>query len=138
LKDLRDASLKQKEKALDCINDNKSADMSQTITSNAASLDYAVSSINNKNSDQSFQFKSTESRIDQFLDIIIDKGIARYEVETNMMDSISTKDIDNIVSQCTSNIMETYIDEAEMTDLDESIRSDKSILSYSFETELDN
>jgi hypothetical protein len=53
-----------------------------------------------------------------------------------MLDSISTKDIDNIVGQFTSDIMETYINEAEMTDLDESIRSDKSIISYSFEREL--
>jgi DNA-directed RNA polymerase specialized sigma54-like protein len=81
----------------------------------------AVSDINKKNSDRSFQFESTESRIYQFVDVIIDKDIARYEVSTNMLDSISTNDIDNIVGQFTSNIMETYIDEAEMTDLDESI-----------------
>jgi hypothetical protein len=118
LKDLRDASQEQKEKVIDHIKD--STDMSQTSKSDAASLDDTISDINNMNSDESFQFKNMECRIEQFVDIIIDKDIGRYQV-TNMLDSISTKDIESIVGQFTSNIMETYIDEAQMTDSDESI-----------------
>ena len=52
-----------------------------------------------------------------------------------MLDSTSTKDIESIVGQFTSNIMETYIDEAQMTDLDEFIQSDNSLLSNFLEKE---
>jgi hypothetical protein len=64
------------------------------------------------NSDKSLQFENTKSTIDQFVDITIDREISLYEA-ADMWDSVSAEDMDSIVGPFTSNIMDTYIDEAQ-------------------------
>jgi hypothetical protein len=46
------------------------------------------------------------------VDITIDREISLYEA-ADMWDSVSAEDMDSIVGPFTSNIMDTYIDEAQ-------------------------